>query len=293
MSKSLVGQVGNLRSDWQSGLAECKPAQGRLPIAPQDAILPHMLRVAVSLILTCVTLSAQPGRTDRQAVDTAAADRGKRVYLQFCINCHGSKAHGTDDGPDLIRSVTVLHDRLGSEIGPALQKLPNHEAGLTQAQLVDLSHFLKQRVEETVKNRNTDQPPNVLTGDAGAGRVYFNGPGKCNTCHSATGDLAGIAKKYDPITLQQRFLFPREGRGGQAVQVTVTPASGAPVSGTLVRMDDFSVSLRDTTGEYRSWKRASELKVEVRDPYATHHELLDQYTDTGIHNVVAYLASLK
>ena len=61
---------------------------------------------------------AQAGRTDRQVPDPAAADRGKRVYLQFCINCHGSQAQGTEDGPDLIRSTIVLHDRLEATSDP-------------------------------------------------------------------------------------------------------------------------------------------------------------------------------
>jgi cytochrome c oxidase cbb3-type subunit 3 len=94
--------------------------------------------------------------------------------------------------------------------------------------------------------------------------------------------------------VQQRFLFPSltPGRGKQ-VEVTVTPASGPPVSGTLVRIDNFNVSLRDGSGEYRAFARGSGVKVDVRDPLAAHHDLLDRYTDTDIHNVVTYLETLK
>lgn len=260
---------------------------------------------SVLFLLSCATfqgplqgpLQAQAGRTDRQVPDPAAADRGKRVYLQFCINCHGSQAQGTEDGPDLIRSTIVLHDRVGSEIGPALKKLGNHKTDLTRTQVADLSNFLKQRVEDTIKDRNAVKPPNVLTGDANAGRAYFNGAGKCNTCHSATGDMAGIGSRYDGITLQQRFLFPRQGGRGtpppKPIEVTVTPASGPAVSGILNRIDDFNVSLKDASGQYHSWTRVPDLKVEVRDPYAAHNELLDHYTDADMHNITAYLASLK
>jgi mono/diheme cytochrome c family protein len=213
------------------------------------------------------------------------------------VNCHGTQAKGTEDGPDLIRSVTVLHDKAGSELAPALKKLANHKGDLTQAQVRDVSQFLKQRVEDTVKDRNATRPPNVLTGNAAAGKAYFEGQGKCGACHSAAGDLAGIAKRYDPLTVQQRLLFPRGGgRGAPPVrptQVTVTPPVGPPVSGNLDRIDDFSVSLRDSAGEYRSWSRTPELKVELRDPYAAHNALLDQYTDADIHNLVAYLETLK
>jgi mono/diheme cytochrome c family protein len=130
----------------------------------------------------------------------------------------------------------------------------------------------------------------VLTGDAKQGAAYFSGAGKCTSCHSPSGDLAGIGRKYDPPTLQQRFLFPQRTR---PVTVTVTPPSGSPVTGSLVRMDDFNVALRDPSGQYRSWTRARDLKIEKNDPYAGHTELLDKYTDKDIHNVVAYLETLK
>src|SRR5262249_16884702 len=157
----------------------------------------------------------------------------------------------------LIRSIVVLRDRLGSELGPALKKLPNHPPDLSPAQVSDLSHFLKRIIEATARNRNPTQPPNALTGNAETGRAYFNGAGKCTMCHSTSGDLAGVGRRYDPVTLQQRFLFPpRTGRGSRPIQVTVTPPSGASsVSGTLVRIDDFNVSLRDASGEYHAWKR--------------------------------------
>jgi mono/diheme cytochrome c family protein len=245
-------------------------------------------------LLLAVLLATQAGPTERQRIDNAAADRGRLLYTQYCINCHGSTAKGTDNGPDLIRSVLVLRDRLGNGIGPALRKSP-HQATLSDAQVVDLSHFIHQRVEAIASNRNARGTLNVVTGNVEAGRTFFNGAGKCNTCHSPTGDLAGIATRIPvAVNLQQRFLFPSLARGGpKQVEVTVTPSGGRPVSGTLVRIDSFNVSLRDATGEYQTFRRAPNVKVDVRDPLAAHHELLDQYTDADMHNVLAYLETLK
>jgi mono/diheme cytochrome c family protein len=248
-----------------------------------------------TIVLVPALVTAQGGPTDRQKVDPASAQRGRTVYAAQCINCHGSTAKGGANGPDLIRSTAVLRDRLGSHIGPAMRGTPAaHEATLTAAEIVDLSHFLRDRVEAIARNRTPTAPIDVLTGDPEAGRAYFTSAGRCSTCHSVTGDLAGLRSRTpDAVTLQQRFLFPSLARSTKQVEVTVTPPIGSPVSGTLVRLDNFTVALRDGAGDYQSFTRAPGVKVDVRDPLALHRELLDQYTDEAIHDVVAYLWTLK
>jgi len=253
----------------------------------------YLLAISICITAASAFLAGQAGPSQRQVIDNAAATRGRAVYAQYCINCHGSNVKGGENGPDLIRSVVVLRDRLGADIGPAMKKLDGHPKDLTQAQVLDLSHFLHQRIEATSSSRNTNQPANVLTGNADAGKTYFNGAGKCSSCHSPTGDLAGIGTRLTPINLQQRFLFPTVARGGKTTEVTVTPSGGKAITGTLVRIDDFNVSLRDASGEYQTFRRGTNVKVDVRDPLAAHHELLDHYTDTDMHNIVRYLESLK
>jgi mono/diheme cytochrome c family protein len=258
-----------------------------------------LLVLAALLAAVVATAAAQGGPTDRQPIDTEASRRGRRAYTQYCINCHGSTAKGTDDGPDLIRSLVVLRDRFGDRIGPALAPSGTHETAftprLTPAQVLDLSHFLHERIEDTARNRNPTQPIDVMTGDPEAGREYFFGAGTCSTCHSPTGDLAGVARRIPVgVNLQQRFLFPVLSRdGGRQVEVTVTPAGGRPVRGRLVRIDDFTVALRDAGGEYRAVRRTPTVSVEVHDPLEAHHRLLDRYTDEDIHDVVTYLGTLE
>jgi len=255
-------------------------------------------------------LSAGPN--DRQVADPDAANRGKAIYYRECITCHGPNARGANanaggvqEGTDLVRSLVVLHDRYGNELGTFLKKGHPMQSGvasssLNPAQVQDLANFLHQRFEDTLHREPFSKPLNVLTGDAKAGEAYFNGAGKCGGCHSPTGDLAHVASKYDPPALQLKFLFPstaRFGRGARStskpVMVTVTQADGQTVTGELVRMDDFTVALRDADGQYRSWTRTPELKVQKSDPYATHAELLGEYTDKNMHDIVAYLETLK
>jgi len=251
-------------------------------------------------------MGAGPG--DAPYVDAALADRGRTVWAAECINCHGTQARGTDNGPNLTRSMVVLRDRYGTEVGPFLKRGHKMQSGaasttLSDEQILNLAHFLRQRVNDSFRGSPLFQAQNVLTGDAKAGAAFFSGEGKCATCHSVTGNLAGIGGRLEPIDLQQRFLFPGPGRGGRgraagpppasSVKVTVTPASGASVTGVLVQMDDFNVSLRDASGAYLTFKRGPGVKVVKDDPLAAHHALLETITDKNIHDVVAYLETLK
>jgi len=244
------------------------------------------------------------GPSDLPAVDSAAADRGKTLFAAQCSSCHGAQARGTPKGANLVRSMVVLRDRYGSELGPFLKKghpSPSGNASVTDTQLVDLANFLRQRVNDSLRGSPIFQPGDILTGDAKAGAAFFDGEGKCSSCHGATNSLAGIAGRLTPIDLQQRFLFPRTGRGrgagtassASAITVTVTPPAGPAVSGVLVQMDDFDVTLRDAGGVMRTFHRTPALKVTKSDPLHAHHTLLDTITDKQMHDVVAYLATLK
>jgi mono/diheme cytochrome c family protein len=245
----------------------------------------------------------QAGSNDKQVVDDDAAARGKTVYAAQCVTCHGTRARGGERGPDLVRSVVVLHDRYGSTVGPFLAKdHPNGKSlALTHEQLVDLSHFLHQKVGDTLRTGPYNSVLNILVGDPREGKSFFNGPGKCSQCHSTTGDLAHIASKYEPPVLQLKVVFPQTAAFGRRstpnsrkpVKVTVTTPSGESVTGVLDDIDDFNVSLRDDAGQYRSFPRGPGVKVEKHDPYAGHVALLDEYSDKDIHDVVAYLETFK
>jgi cytochrome c oxidase cbb3-type subunit 3 len=252
---------------------------------------------------------AGAGPSDKPVVDPAAADRGRKIWASECIDCHGTQARGGDKGPNLVRSVVVLRDRYGSQIGPFLKKGHTLQSGtpsanLTDAQVQDLAHFLRQKVNDGLRGSPLFQVQNILTGDPKAGASYFNGDGKCTTCHSPTGNLAGIGTRLEPVDIQQRFLFPATGRGGRgrgapagpnpnAVRVTVTLAGGTPITGVLVQMDDFYVTLRNADGAIQTIRRGPTVKVEKTDPLAFHNQLLDKITDKNMHDVVAYLETLK
>jgi mono/diheme cytochrome c family protein len=251
------------------------------------------------------TLNGAP--LDRHVVDADAANRGRTVWVAECIECHGTSARGTDKGKNLIQSDMVLHDRYGSTLVPFLAKGHPMQSGrksssLSQTEVADLSHFIHERVYDTLRGSPIFQPQQIVTGNAKAGEAWFSGAGKCSTCHSATGDLKGIGGRYDPPTLQGRFLFPRGGGrggrgggggGGKQLTLTITPPNGPAVTGVPVVFDDFDVSVRDEKGEVHAFTRSPQLKVVRNDPFAMHDELLDVYTDKNMHDMLAYLVTLK
>jgi cytochrome c oxidase cbb3-type subunit III len=244
------------------------------------------------LFLTTEYLSAQRSGPV-VPVDPAAAERGKGLYAANCAFCHGSQATGSEQAPSLVRNFMVSQDRNGEVLGPVI-KGGRPTAGmpafgsLQPGQISDLVAFLHLRNNET---RGSGVPETaLLVGDGKAGEAYFNGAGKCNKCHSLTGDLKGIGSKYTPLPLTIAFLTPAAKK---PVQVKVALPSGQTVSGTLQYIDEFVVSLDDSAGEYRSWPRDAIKQVDVMDPLAPHRAMLIKYTDADIHNLLAYLVTLK
>jgi cytochrome c oxidase cbb3-type subunit 3 len=238
----------------------------------------------------------------RAVPDPAAVERGQKIFVGNCGFCHGATAQGGDSGPDLVRSALALDDEGGDKIAPVIEQGRANKGmpafHLPADQIQDIAAFLRSRQQAAI-DRNAYSILNIVTGDRQKGREYFNGAGRCNTCHSPTGDLAGIAQKYDAVTLQSRLLYPRARPGSRdpqpaaPSQVTVRLASGQSYYGTLEYLDDFDVALRDASGDYHSFSRDARLKVEVQDPLSAHAELLKKYTDADMHNLLAYLVTLK
>ena len=238
-------------------------------------------------------------------IDKEAAERGRKIFVPTCGFCHGNDAHGKS-GPDLVRSALVLHDSKGDVIGPVIRNgrpergMPGFSA-FSPEQIADVSTFLHSRAAD-VTNRFAYKIGDLITGDAQKGAAFFNGEGHCGSCHSATGDLAHVATKYEPVELQRRMLYPapnlidvflgRVVTPPAPTKVTVQLASGERVSGTLDHLDEFTVTMHDSAGWYRSFSREN-ATVDVRDPRAAHEVLLPKYTDQQMHDLLAYLETLK
>jgi cytochrome c oxidase cbb3-type subunit III len=239
--------------------------------------------------------------------DPALIARGNGLYGVHCRVCHGADLRGGDQGgPNLLRSDTVLNDQAGELISPVIvngqQAMPPIRVTPEDARAIaEYIHSV------TATMRGQGNPPlgpspvlNVLVGDAAAGAAYFKT--QCSSCHSAIGDLQGISSRLpDPTALQNYWIsagggLARGGRGARSrpMPVTVTIAPGQKVTGTLVRLDDFYVVVELADGTQRTFRRGGDYPVvDVRDPLEPHIKLLTAYTDRDIHNVTAYLVTLK
>lgn len=268
--------------------------KGRMPGFPtlQGAQLEQLLHFLSSAPEAAAAGEPSAGQEAKPSAQVAA---GEALFHQNCAFCHGRDAMGGETGPDLTQSKLVQADKNGDKIMPLVRegrpgtKMPGFN--FSQQELASLVAFIHARATDAAAHKGDRRgvaPEDLQTGNAEAGKAYFNGAGGCAKCHSATGDLAGIARKYQGLQLEQEMLYPRHVPS----KVTVTLPSGEKVSGSLAYRDEFTVGLRDSNGVYRSWPTRL-VKYTVTDPVQAHEQQLPKYTDDDIHNLMKYLQTLK
>lgn len=247
--------------------------------------------------------SQRPPQTKvAQEYPAAQVESGRSQFASQCGFCHGRDAAGGAGGTDLTRSTLVAEDVRGDRLGPVIrsgrtaQGMPAFAlSDATLAAIVAFIHDQKRQAELSSGGRRSVDPSDLQTGDAAAGKRYFDAA--CTRCHSAAGDLARVATRYQGLTLLQRMLYPGSaGRGGDPARVpqtvTVRLASGQVVTGRLASRDEFTIALTDASGWYRSWP-TSGVRFSVDDPLQAHVEQLGKYTDGDMHDVLAYLQTLR
>ena len=246
--------------------------------------------------------------------------RGKPLFMANCSACHGIDLRGgVTGGPNLLRSPVVLMDQHGELILPivhgaraerGMPALPLPDADVNT--IAEYIHSVLATARGQGAPPESDAPlPDALVGDPKAGEVYF--AAKCSSCHSPTGDLAGIGSRIpEAKALQNTWVVGGGGGGGRGrggrgaavpragnadrrtVTATVTLPGGEKAQGRLARLDNFFVTLLLDDGSLRTFRRDGDRpKVEVKDPLEAHRALPAMLTDKDMHDVTAYLATLK
>jgi cytochrome c oxidase cbb3-type subunit 3 len=241
----------------------------------------------------------RPKTATPQTYTAAQVREGEVRFGAQCGFCHGKDATGGESGPDLTRAELVAQDTRGDKVGPVIRAgRPN--AGmpafnnLSEDDLSAIVAFLHSQMDKFAElggGRRSVEPADLATGNAAAGREYFNGNGKCSSCHSATGDLAGIAKRLQGLNLLRRMLYP-SGPGSTPGRATFVLKSGQTVVAPVAAEDEFTVTVLDPLGARQTYQRNA-VKVKIDDPLSGHFDQLGKYTDADMHNVYAYLETLK
>ena len=221
------------------------------------------------------------------------AEAGGALFQQNCAFCHGRDAMGGETGPDLTQSKIVHADVNGDKISEVVRdgrpekKMPAFNFSAPELQgLVAFIHAQTARAAASKGGRRGVSVEDLQTGNAEAGKLYFNG--NCAHCHSPSGDLAGIASRYQGLALEERMLYPEHVKS----KVTVTLASGKQTAGVLNYLDEFTLGMRDESGAYHSWP-VDRIHYKVVSPVEAHVTLFGKYTDDDIHNLMAYLQTLR
>lgn len=249
--------------------------------------------VGITALVSASLGFAQAPPAPAKTFPPALVSAGETTFVQHCAFCHGRDTGGGESGPDLTRSKIVTEDVDGNQIGPIVRNGKNAMPRFTVSdqELLGLAAFIhtqKTLAESQNGKRRGVEAKDLATGNIDKGKQYFNGAGKCSSCHSPTGDLAGVATRQDGLRLFQRVMYPR----GAKVKTTVTLSSGETVTGTRAYLDEFTVAVRDASGRYRSWP-VSKVKIKEEDPAEAHVELLGKYTDDDLHHLMTYLMTLK
>ncbi len=286
------------------------PFAALLLAAAVGVAVPTLARTAVADAQTATPSTAQrlsafnAGQT-RHPEDPAEVARGKTIYGLSCQACHGADLRGGDmGGPNLLRSQVAMTDQHGENITPIIhgarqaQGMPN--IGLNDADANAVAAYVRSEIGGI---QNQGMPPgelkplNIVVGNAAHGQAFVEA--HCAACHTGETRLDHIAAKYaDPKLLQARWITG--GRSGSAgapgtrTSATVTTPSGQNVTGTLLHIDDFLVSLQLPDGTEQSFRRTgTQPNVAVHDPMEAHRSMMATLSDSDMHDVTAYLVTLK
>jgi cytochrome c oxidase cbb3-type subunit 3 len=243
----------------------------------------------------------RPKSTTPQTYTPKEVREGEVAFGAQCGFCHGKDTAGGESGPDLTRSELVAQDSHGDKAGPMIRAgRPN--AGMpafnsfSENELNSIVAFIHSQMEKFAKlggGRRSVDPSDLATGDAAAGLRYFVGDGNCSSCHnSSTGDLAGIGKRLQGLNLLRRMLYPTGNSPAAQQRATFTLPSGQTVVAPVAAEDEFAVTILNPLGARQTFQRSA-VKVKVDDPLSAHFDRLGKYTDTDMHNVYAYLETLK
>jgi cytochrome c oxidase cbb3-type subunit 3 len=277
-----------------------------------------MLSGIVRIVVLCAAMSAlvlaqqkpspspaskrPPASKSQQSYPAAQIKAGESRFAAQCGFCHGRDAAGGESGSDLTRSTLVAEDVRGDKLGPAIRQ-GRPEKGMPPftldknelAEIVAFLHDAKRKADTLSGGRRSVDVEDLQTGNAAAGQRYFEGTGGCVRCHAVTGEFATVGARYKGLALLQRMLYPGSGSNAGSTppaKATVKTSDGKSVTGTIRYRDEFTITITDADGWTHSWP-LDRVDATIDNPLQAHIDQLAKYTDADMHDVLAYLQTLR
>jgi cytochrome c oxidase cbb3-type subunit III len=225
---------------------------------------------------------------------SSAADTevGRKLYLGRCGHCHGQSGEGGRGA--VLNSGRLHHGTSDRELFLVIRNgIPNTEMpgafNLPEVEIWRMVAYVQQ-----MSRQGSSDP---VTGDAAAGAIAYQKNG-CAPCHSIDGqggflgpDLSDIGAKRAVRHLRESILNPNSDIPLDYRPVEVIAATGKITGGIHLNEDEYSIHLRDMSGNLRSF-----LKSELKDIKLPRQSLMPAYTSlskTELEDLVAYLNSLR
>ncbi|HEV2134112.1 MAG TPA: c-type cytochrome [Terracidiphilus sp.] len=263
---------------------ESEPAANAPQHKPYSAMTPQQRAAATRAFLG---LGPPP--------DKAAAALGAPLFQRDCAFCHGPLGRGAT-APSLITSDVVLDDNHGEHLLPFLKKgipakgMPAFPT-ISDDQLTDIAEFLHLQVED-VANRGAYHVLNILVGNADQGHAYV--AAHCVSCHNIASFSHFADRFRSPDQLQREWVWPSRSKDpALAITARVTLPKGGAIAGRVTQLSDFRITLVDSKGVTHAIDRTRGAHIEIEDPLAAHQSMIMTLTNSAMHDVTAYLETLR
>ena len=225
--------------------------------------------------------------------ERADIERGAQLYDEFCSNCHGDEGDGVGNvnlkAGQFRQASTDQNFRRILTRGIPGTAMPPGDYGDTDL-LAIISYVRTMR----------DYDGGVVTlGDAGRGRVVFEGKGECTSCHRVAGngsrlapDLTSVGAIRGAGSMRETLLDPTGSILPVNRQVRVVTRGGSEITGRRLNEDTYTIQILDDQERLISFDKVDlqEVTVLSASPMPSY---ADSLTEEELADVLAYLVTLK
>ena len=218
-------------------------------------------------------------------------EEGDALFQTHCSYCHGAFGEG-GRGADLTTGLYRLGGSDAELFHTISSGIPGSEMGPPRLEDDDIW-----RIVGFVKKLGS-APPEQAPGDPAAGKTVYEQTG-CGSCHILNGaggtlgpELTTVGRRRGLKFLEESVLKPEAELPTTYRGVRLLTKAGPTVAGIQLNEDGYSIQIRDTDGNPRSFIK-DELETIDRDKPSLMPGYGSLLSESQVEDLVAYLASLR